>query len=304
MLFKSKKLSLLLCGLFLLSSVITGCGGSEPAGDQQGKQTADNKHVKLLYVEWACASATTHVAAEILENKMGYTVDITPVSAALMYEGLQNQDGDAILCSWLPITHANYMEQVKDKVENLGPNLEGAKLALVVPEYVTINSIEEMNGVKDKFNGEIIGIDPGAGIMGCAEKAIQDYDLDYNLIEGSDATMTAALKSAIDKNEWVVVTGWIPHWKFARWDLKTLEDPKKSFGEAEHIDTIVRQGLKNDMPEVYEFLDNFKWTPDQLSSAMILATEEGVDSKSAASKWVAENPDLVNSWLPEKYQSK
>jgi glycine betaine/proline transport system substrate-binding protein len=34
---------------------------------------------------------------------------------------------------------------------------------LVVPAYVTINSIEELNANKDKFKGEIIGI--GGGLM-------------------------------------------------------------------------------------------------------------------------------------------
>lgn len=151
--------------------------------------------------------------------------------------------------------------------------------------------------------GTIIGVDPGAGIMRCSQQAIDDYDLDFEVMEGSGATMTAALKSAIDKEEWIVVTGWTPHWKFARWDLKYLDDPKKSFGEEEHIDTVVRQGLKEDKPEVYELFDNFAWTADDLSAAMILATEEGATSPAAAHKWVEENEELVNSWLPEAYKS-
>lgn len=276
-----------------------GCGSNGNAGADADKKASKGEPVKILYVEWACATATSHVIADILENEMGYSVELTPVSAALMYEGLAKGDGDAVLCTWLPVTHKDYMDKLGDQMENLGPNLEGAKLALVVPEYVTINSIEEMNGVKDKFNGEIIGIDPGAGIMRCADQAIKDYGLDYTLMEGSDATMVAALKGAIDKKEWVAVTGWIPHWKFARWDLKTLDDPKKSFGESEHIDTVVRKGLKEDRPDVYELLDNFNWTSDDLSRAMILAEEHDGDSKAAARQWVEENQDLVKTWLPK-----
>jgi glycine betaine/proline transport system substrate-binding protein len=76
------------------------------------------------------------------------------------------------------------------------------------------------------LGGRIIGIDPGAGIMAASEKALIEYELDYELVEGSDATMVATLKQAIDNNKWVVVTGWAPHWKFATWDLKFLDDPK------------------------------------------------------------------------------
>ena len=67
------------------------------------------------------------------------------------------------------------------------------------------------------------------------------------------------LGDAIRNEEWIAVTGWTPHWMFARWDLKYLEDPEGVFGEAEEIHTLTRVGLKEDMPEVYAFLDNFQW---------------------------------------------
>ncbi len=299
---KNKNLIKLLAILVVLSIGLMGCGSSQKTADNPADTTADKGTVKILYVEWACATASSHVMADILENKMGYKVELTPVSAPLLFEGLANGDADAMTTAWLPITHKSYMEKVAGKVEDLGPNCEGAKLALVVPDYVNVNSIEELNANKDEFGGQIIGIDPGAGLMKLTEQAIKDYNLDYELVEGSDATMIAALKSAIDKKEPVVVTGWSPHWMYANWKLKDLEDPKKVLGEAETINTMVRQGLKEDMPEVYELFDNFSWTINDIGSAMLMATEEGMDSKTAAHKWVSENEDLVNSWLPEKYK--
>jgi glycine betaine/proline transport system substrate-binding protein len=156
--------------------------------------------------------------------------------------------------------------------------------------------------VKAKFSGKIIGIDPGAGIMTTTDEAVEQYGLDYEVVEGSDATMAAALKTAIDNKEWVVVTGWAPHWKFARWDLKFLEDPKQVYGAEETINTIVRKGLKEDMPEVYAVCDAFHWDGQQIGAAMGLAEELG-DDKLAARKWVQENQELVNGWLPEGYDA-
>ncbi|MDD3269096.1 MAG: glycine betaine ABC transporter substrate-binding protein [Syntrophomonadaceae bacterium] len=298
---KNKNIIKLLAMVLVLSFGLVGCGGQKTT-DNPADTTADKGTVKILYVEWACATASSHVMADILENKMGYKVELTPISAPLLFEGLANGDGDAMTTAWLPITHKSYMEKVTGKVEDLGPNCEGAKLALVVPDYVDINSIEELKANKDKFGGQIIGIDPGAGLMKLTEQVIKDYDLDYELMEGSDATMIAALKSATDKKEPVVVTGWSPHWMYASWALKNLEDPKKVLGEEETINTLVRNGLKEDMPEVYELFDNFKWTINDIGSAMLMATEEGADSKTAAHKWVNENEDLVNSWLPDQYK--
>lgn len=294
---KPSKGTLLLAVVLCFSLLIAGCG----TGGNGGPQADKGDTVKLVYVTWACATATTNVIADILENEMGYKVEMIPLTAGAMYQGLASKNGDAMFCCWLPVTHGEYMKQVGDKVEDLGPNMHGARIGLVVPEYVTINSIEELNSVKDKFDGQIIGIDPGAGIMKATNQALQDYGLNYTVMEGSDATMVGALKTAIDKKEWVAVTGWTPHWKFARWDLKYLDDPKKVYGEEETINTVVRQGLKEDMPEVYELFDNFAWTSDDLSRAMVLA-EETKDGKKAARQWVKENQDLVNSWLPEKYQ--
>jgi glycine betaine/proline transport system substrate-binding protein len=257
-------------------------------------QAAD-KNVKLVYVEWDCATAATHVVKAVLED-MGYKVETIPVAAAAMWQAMGTGDAEGMVCAWLPVTHADYLAKVKDNVADLGPNTEGAKIGWVVPKYVTINSIEEMNANKDKFDGKVIGIDPGAGLMKKSEIAIKDYGLDFELIEGSGATMTAALADAIKNKKWVVVAGWSPHWKFGRWDLKYLDDPKGVFGAEETINTIVRKDLKKDMPEVYTVLDNFHWSADTLQKIMAQNQEKGADPDTTAKKWVKENPDMVKKW--------
>jgi glycine betaine/proline transport system substrate-binding protein len=260
--------------------------------------SADKKgKVELAYVEWSCATASTNVVKAVLED-LGYEVEITPVSAAAMWQAIASGDVDGMTTAWLPVTHGHYLEKFKDKVVNLGVNLEGAGIGLVVPAYVTIDSIEQLNENADKFDGKIIGIDPGAGIMSKTEKAIKEYGLDkFELIEGSGATMTAELGNRIKNKEWVVVTGWTPHWKFARWDLKYLKDPKGIYGGTEHIATIVRKGLDKDMPEVYKFLDNFAWTLADIGKIQEWNTEKGADPYKNAQKWVKENPDKVKAWL-------
>lgn len=137
----------------------------------------EGKEVKLLYVEWASEIASTNVVRAVLEEKMGYSVKMIPVSAAAMWTGIAENDSDAMVAAWLDSTHGHYLKEVKDKVENLGPNLEGTRLGLVVPAYVTINSIEELKKNAAKFKGKLIGIDPGAGLMKMAEECIKEYNL-------------------------------------------------------------------------------------------------------------------------------
>ncbi len=208
-------------------------------------------------------------------------------------------DVDGLVAAWLPTTHNHYLEQVSDTVEDLGPNLVGTRIGLVVPAYVEIDSIVDLNGAAERFDGKIIGIDPGAGLMSKTEQVLEDYGItDLKLVEGTGPIMTAVLGDAIDKNEWVVVTGWTPHWKFAQYDLKYLDDPKGVYGGEEEIHTIVRAGLKEDMPEVYAVLDNFNWTPDQMAELMVLNQERRADPLKNAKLWIAEHPDVVASWMP------
>ncbi len=257
---------------------------------------AETEEIELGYVLWDSEIASTHVVAAVIEDELGYDVSLTAVDAGPMWTGMARGDFDAIVAAWLPSTHAAYLEQTEDDILNLGPNLEGAKIGWVVPEYVPVNSIDELNDYVDEFDGEIIGIDPGAGLMAASEEAVEAYDLNYDLISGSDAAMTAALERAIEREEWIVVTGWTPHWKFAAHDLKYLEDPQNVFGDAEHIATIVTPDLEERHPDVFNFLDNFYWTPEEMGEVMIYI-EEGMEPFEAARQWISENPDRVQEWL-------
>jgi glycine betaine/proline transport system substrate-binding protein len=143
----------------------------------------------------------------------------------------------------------------------------------------------------------ITGIEAGAGVVGAAEQAVIDYELDVEVVPSSSAAMATSLATAIENEEWIVVTGWTPHWKFAAFDLKYLEDPKGSFGGAETINTMVRQGLEEDKPEAYQVLDNFNWTTADMESIMLEVYENETDPRDAAQTWIDANRDKVDAWI-------
>ncbi len=272
--------------------VATGCKKDAPAGEEK-------RTVKLVYVNWAEGVAMTHLAEAILEDKMNYEVETTMADVAPVFAALAEGDADAFLDSWLPVTHKDYLERFKDKVADLGSIYEGARIGLAVPAYVGIDSIEQLDSLAKELDGSIVGIDSGAGIMSATEKAIGAYELDLKLIPSSGPAMTAALKEAIDKKRPVVVTGWKPHWKFARWELKFLDDPKGIYGGAETIHTIARIGLEKDLPQVAQFLRNFKLDDQQLGSLMGVVGDSKDDPAKAVRGWMEQNAELVSSWLPK-----
>lgn len=143
---------------------------------------------------------------------------------------------------------------------------------------------------------KITGIDPGAGIMQATEAALEEYELnDWELVSGSGAAMTASLKKAYDKEKPIIITGWNPHWMFSKYDLKYLEDPKGVYGGAEEIHSIGRLGLKDDHPEAYKVLQQFKWE-DQDMGAIMVDIQDGEKPEVAAQNWIDENADKVAKW--------
>lgn len=287
-----KSIALLVICVFFVTS-LTACSNTEKATDDQ----EEKKKVKIGYVNWAEGVAMTNLAKVILEDELNYEVSITMADAGPIFTSIANGNYDVFLDGWLPVTHESYMKKFGDDLVDLGYNFEGAKIGLVVPSYVEIDSIEQLNDNKDKFEGKIIGIDSGAGIMKASEKAIEDYDLDFELMSGSGPTMTAALKKAIDNKEWIAVTGWKPHWKFARWDLKFLQDPKKVYGEVENIHTIARKNIKEDLPQVATFFEKFKLNDQELGGLMGMISESDKSEEEVAREWIEENKELVNSWI-------
>ncbi|RAZ81188.1 glycine betaine ABC transporter substrate-binding protein [Planococcus halotolerans] len=149
----------------------------------------------------------------------------------------------------------------------------------------------------EEMSYKITGIEPGAGVVAASEQATEDYDSleGWQVVTSSSGAMATALGEAIDNEEPIIVTGWSPHWKFQKYDLKYLEDPNGVFGDAETINTMVRQGLEEENPEAYTILDQFNWEPADIESIM-LEVSNGTAVEDAASAWIEENSDKVAEW--------
>lgn len=253
--------------------------------------------LSIGYVDgWSDSVATTHVAAEVIKQKLGYDVKLMPVATGIMWQGVATGKLDAMLSAWLPVTHGEYWAKNKDKVVDYGPNFKDAKIGLIVPDYVKAKSIADLKddtGYKQK----IVGIDAGSGVMLKTDEAIKDYGLGYKLQASSGAAMTSELGRAYAKQEPIVVTGWVPHWMFAKWKLRFLDDPKGVYGAAETVNSIGSKDLKDKAPEVAAFLKKFSWNSKDEIGEVMLAIQEGKKPDVAAKEWVAQHPERVAEWV-------
>lgn len=261
----------------------------------------DAKTVKIGWAAWSDAEFVTKLAAKLITDELGQEVELVQTDVAPLYQGVGRGDLDAMMMAWLPQTHADYFARIEDKVDTLGTVYDGAKLGWVVPTYIpedAISSIEDLtkDEVREKLGNTVQGIDPGAGLTRLSQQALKDYGLDdYKLQISSEAGMLTTVDRAVRSEDWFVATSWSPHWMFGKYEIRYIEDPKQSLGEAEHVDILARKGFKEDNPEAAEFLSRMKLPIGDLESAMFDAQETSYEA--AVEKYISDHPDQVKAWL-------
>ncbi|MGG1685082.1 glycine betaine ABC transporter substrate-binding protein [Pseudalkalibacillus sp. NRS-1564] len=268
-------------------SILAACGSGE---SEESKGT-----VTFGLNNWAENIAVSNMWKVILEEK-GYDIELKSMEKSPVWAGISQGDLDVAAEVWLPTTDKPLYEEYKEDVEMQETWYEGTGLGLVVPSYMDINSIEELNDKKSELGLEqIVGIDPGASLMEMSRTAVDEYELNYDLVDSSGPAMMSELKKAYEDEEPIIVTLWNPHWAFAEYDLKYLEDPKNVFGEADDIYFMTRTDFSDDHPEIVKWMNNWKMDDDSLGSLMA-TIKNADDTETGAKQWVEENEELVSQW--------
>lgn len=271
--------------------------------------------VRIAYVDWSSSVASANVVCAVLRERLEQDCALIETTADEMWRLVADGEADVMLSAWLPETHAAYHAEYGQRLRDLGPNLEGTRTGLVIPAVsvgrqtgargarnrpvLDIESIRELAEHRDALSGRIVGIDPEAGIMAAAERAIDAYGLDgFRLLDGSETEMSDALADAIAHNRPIVITGWVPHWMFGRWSLRFLADPKGVFGGRGAIHTMVRPGFRDDNPEAARLLDAFSWDPREMERLLVWVHQDNArDPYAQALRWLRVHPQRVDAWL-------
>ncbi|WP_051217797.1 glycine betaine ABC transporter substrate-binding protein [Nocardioides insulae] len=280
---------------------VAACGSDDDGGDDSASGGGGDTITLGIIPSWTDGLSMAYLWQNVLEDE-GYTVEIEEIAdAAPLYTGVAEGDIDIYPSAWPDVTHAAYMDQYGDDLEDLGTYYDNAKLTLAVPSYMDdVNSIEDLTGNADRFDGKIIGIEPGAGLTKVTKESVMpEYGLDddYTLVESSTQAMLTELGSAIDAKEDIVVTLWRPFWANTTYDVKDLEDPKGALGEPEGLHEIATAGFSDEYPDVAEMMGNAKLDDDQYGSLEDMVVNEYGQGKEAEAvqAWLDENPDWVDT---------
>ena len=270
-----------------------------------GAAESDQETVRLVYVNWEEGVAWTHLLAAILEDEMGYNVELTAADVGPAFASIISGDQDFYMEAWLPGLHAPYTDG--QDIEVISQIYSDGVTGLIVPQYMYDDGVRSISDladpdVVDALGGQITGIDAGAGMMITTEEVlIPSYGLDeagLELVPSSGPAMLAAMDAAIANEEYIVGMGWQPHSMFGRFPLVILEQDGEVAFPIDDIFIMGRPGVSDDLPEVAAFFDNVYWTNDTISPLMVYINESNLDTMDAARSWKSQNEDIWRGWIP------
>jgi glycine betaine/proline transport system substrate-binding protein len=282
-----KRLAAILA-LVLGALALTGCGG-----------LGQGRVLILANIGWDENVAVANLTKILLEDKLDYErVDIdTNEDLDSTYRRVASGELDAFQDVWLPNQEA-LLDQVAEEVEHLDPWFLGeTKQGMAVPAYMDVRSIDELNSTDVKL---IWGIEPSSVMQQEVDQEVMSaYGLKQKLVAAPTAGMLAEVEHLYSFREEFIFLAWSPHWMNQRFDIRYLEDPKDAMGptnDPAECSTIVREGLREDDPVAYAFMEALELTEEQINDLESVINDED-DPPAGARRWASENREVVRPWI-------
>jgi glycine betaine/proline transport system substrate-binding protein len=314
--------------LALLATACSDVSNSDGGGGtSSGAAAPDNSGttIKIAVNAWVGSAANANVAADLLRDKLGYTVELVEIDEYGQFQKLSTGALDATLEVW-PSGHAqDYQDYIASNNGVVDAGLNGVTgfIGWYIPTYMLTDhpelaTWEGFKGNESLFvtaetgdKGRILDGDPTFVTF---DQPIAD-NLGLNLevvYAGSEAAELAALDASYVNQEPFLFYFWRPHWAQARYELTKVElpavtpacqdaalnDPSKYACDYPQDDLYkaFSDQLQAKAPAAFALLSAFKYTEvDQ--NGIGLEISNGTDAAAAAQKWIDANPTVWQPWV-------
>lgn len=325
--------------LLTMALLLAACGNQTPAAPPAVSDAPPSEAgagappetpgmtITLAENPWTGSSVNVYVAKILLEEQLGYTVELVTVDENIQWSALASGDLSATLEIW-PSGHAENVQQYiveQQLVEDLGQLGVIGKIGWYLPTYMVEQypALATYEGFRDPelaalFStaetgaaGQFLGGDPSW--VQYDEEIIANLGLNLQVVQsGSEQAVMAALDAAYSRNAPLLFYFWTPHSVHAKYDLTEVELPPYTDACYAQVDTggvacdypedllfkAAWAGLQAQAPGAHAFLSNMRYSnEDQIS--MIAAVElEGLEPEDAARAWVEAHETTWRTWLP------
>jgi glycine betaine/proline transport system substrate-binding protein len=306
--------------------LLAGCGDDD--APESGREAGEGVTVKIAVNPWTGSAVNANVAKILLEQELGYSVELVEIDENTQFPALASGSLDASLEIW-PSGHAadiqRYIEGRRGGPLRDGGIVDGGELGLIgnigwwIPTYLVeeqpdLARYQGLQGNEDLVGGEFLAADPT--FVSYDEQIIDSLGLDLNVVHtGSEQALIDRLDEAIANEEPVLTYFYEPHWAHRKFDLTEVQLPafdeeceeaaRERDGEGydcDYANDVLFKafwlGLEDKAPAAFRFLSNFEYTTDDQQEIAFSVDSEGMRVAQAAQQWIDDNPDVWQSWLP------
>lgn len=320
----SRRVTSLLMGVALVAAA---CGGGSTATTGPGSTpaagtTAPKGTVNIAVNPWVGYTASAAVVAYILEEKMGYTVNLKDLKEDVSWAGFESGEVDAILEDWgHPELEKLYVTDKKVAMD-AGENGNIGIIGWYVPKFFAdehpdiLQDAKNLNKYADLFKtsesgdkGEFLGTDPS--YVQYDEALVRNLGLNFKVrFTGSENATVETIKQAVQQKKPLLFYWWDPHWLNSQVELTRVPLPAYTAGcdaDAEKIacdypETPLRKFLATkfemDGGAAAQMIKNWKWTNADQNLVADMITNQGMTAEQAAKKWVDEHESIWKAWIP------
>jgi glycine betaine/proline transport system substrate-binding protein len=295
------------------------------------------EEVKIGVPSWTGAQAIAYVLGEVVESRIGGTVDYVPGNNATIFQAMDQGKGDIDVHPdvWLPNQESftkKYVDEAGTVTLSSNP-YQGNQGFCVSEDFGTANNVTDIadlgrpdvaslmdsdgNGLGEMWIGA-----PGWASANVNEVKTRDYGLlDFvEPIRAEESVKTARIKDSIAKEEGYAVYCYKPHAVWFMFDVRMLTEPtfdpakytmvqpsddadwyEKSMVATKDALKDVQIAWSNSLvdrsPAIAEFFTNFGLTADDVSQLAFEISANGRDPADVAKEWVNANSDRVDGWL-------
>ncbi|MEM8804009.1 MAG: glycine betaine ABC transporter substrate-binding protein [Pseudomonadota bacterium] len=292
------------------------------------------ERVAISDLNWTGAKAIAHVIQAVINGPLNSEAEIIEglSDQAIIGAGMDKGDGSADV--WTDMWMPNQQGPWDKFIEGAGTVAHNQPYAgtqqMYVPSYMSdmISSFEDLNDPEIAAMFDKDGNGKGEYWAGDASwkstKIWQVKMKSYGLSELwepeiiSDATFKAQLKSSYGNQKPILFYYWTPEWIHAAYDITPLSEPAHTEGcmdlqlDGEDWLEVSKAGcatpdasiyvsysksLEQRNPPAAKFLSQIQLDPDTVNQWILQIGRDEMDPVDVAETWVAENMDIVESWI-------
>ena len=295
------------------------------------------EEVKIGVPSWTGAQAIAHLLGEVVQSRIGGTVEYVPGNNATIFQAMDQGKGDIDVHPdvWLPNQESftkKYVDEAGTVTLSSNP-YEGNQGFCVSKNFGEANNITDIadlgrpdvaakmdsdgNGKGEMWIGA-----PGWASANVNEVKVRDYDLlpFIDPIRAEESVKTARVKDSIAKGEGYAFYCYKPHAIWYMFDVTMLSEPKFDpamykmvqpsdspdwYDESKvatkdalkQVQIAWSKSLRDRSPAIVEFFERFSLTADDVSGFAYEISGKGREAEEVAREWINNNPDRVDAWL-------